>query len=126
MHSRTIRLLTAMAVVGLCAWPVWKGVDVTRFAMAGSEPEAVRPWVDVPGVAFAAREDALTSINDLSDDQTIRKRRDEIAEILAIKPLSSYYWMQLADARIYGPTSPWPRRSTRCSCRRSPDRTKSR
>lgn len=87
-----------MAVVGLCAWPVWKGVDVTRFAMAGSEPEAVRPWVDVPGVAFAAREDALTSINDSSDDQTIRKRRDEIAEILAIKPLSSYYWIQLAGS----------------------------
>jgi hypothetical protein len=84
----------------MCAWPVWKGFDVTRFAMAGSEPEAVGPWVDVPGVAFAAREDALTAINDSSDDQTIRKRRDEIAEILAIKPLSSYYWIQLAEARI--------------------------
>ncbi len=100
MRPRNIRLLTALAVVGMCAWPVWKGVDVTRFAVAGSAPEAVRPWLDVSGVAFAAREDALTSIDDSSDDKTIRKRRDEIGEILAIKPLSSYYWLQLAEARI--------------------------
>jgi hypothetical protein len=89
-----------MAVVGLCAWPVWKGVDLARFAIAGSEPEAVRPWADDPGVAFTAREDALTAIDDSSDDPTIRKRRDEIAEILAIKPLSSYYWIQLAAVRV--------------------------
>ena len=79
---------------------MWQGFDVIGFATAGSKPEDVRPWVDVSGVAFDAREDALTPIDDSSDDQTIRRRRDEIAEILAIRPLSSYYWMQLADARI--------------------------
>jgi hypothetical protein len=100
MRSGNIRLLTAAAVIGLCVWPVWKGIDVIRFAMAGSQPEAVRPWVDVSGVAFDAREAALTRTNDSSDDATIRKRRDEIAEILAIRPLSSYYWIQLAEARI--------------------------
>ena len=100
MQPRNVRLLTSLAVIGMCIWPVWKGIDVTRFAMAGSQTEAVRPWVDDSGVAFAAREDALTSINDSSDDATIRKRRDEIAEILAIKPLSSFYWIQLAEARV--------------------------
>jgi hypothetical protein len=100
MPSRNVRLLTSLAVIGICIWPVWKGLDVTRFAMAGSQTEAVRPWGDDSGVAFAAREDALTSTNDSSDDATIRKRRDEIAQILAIKPLSSYYWIQLAESRV--------------------------
>ena len=100
MRPRNIRLLTALVVVGLCGWPIWQGIDVIGFSMAGSSPEAVRPWIDVPGVAFAAREDALTPTDDSSDDQTIRKRRDEIAEILAIKPLASNYWVQLAEARV--------------------------
>jgi hypothetical protein len=100
MGPRNIRLLTALAVVGLCVWPVWQGVDVIGFSMAGSSSDAVRPWIDVPGVAFDAREDALTPADDSSDDQTIRKRRDEIAEMLAIRPLSSYYWIQLAETRV--------------------------
>ena len=100
IRPRVTRLLTALAVVGMCIWPVWKGFDVTRFALAGSKAEAVLPWLDDAGVAFAAREDALTSINNSSDDATIRKRRDEIAEMLAIKPLSSFYWIQLAEARV--------------------------
>jgi hypothetical protein len=100
MRPQNIRLLTGLAVVGLCAWPLWQGVEVVGFAMAGSNPDAVRRWVDVPGVAFAAREDALTPADDSSDGPTIRRRRDEIAEILAIKPLSSYYWVQLAEDRI--------------------------
>jgi len=94
------RLLTALAVVGICIWPVWQGVNVIRYSMADSKPEAVSPWRSVSGLAFAAREDALTSINDSSDDATIRKRRDEIAGILAIRPLSSHYWLQLAEARV--------------------------
>jgi hypothetical protein len=98
--QRNVRLLTALAVIGLCGWPVWQGFDVIRFAMAGTQPDAVRPWVAVSGLAFAAREDALTPTDDSSDDQTIRKRRDELAEILAIRPLSSISWLQLAEARV--------------------------
>ena len=100
MRPRSIRLLTALAIVGLCVWPVWKGFDVIRFAHGRFKPSAVRSWLDDAGMAFTAREDALTSINDSSDDATIRKRRDEIAEMLAIKPLSSFYWIQLAEARV--------------------------
>jgi hypothetical protein len=95
-----MRLLTALAIIGICGWPVWKGFEVIRYAMAGSKAEALQPWVDVPGLAFAAREYALTPVDDSSDDKTIRKRGDEIAELLAIRPLSSRYWVKLAEARI--------------------------
>ena len=100
MRPRNIRLLTAAAVVGICVWPVWQGFDVIRYAMAGSTPEALQPWFAVSGVAFDARESALPPVDDSSDDMTIRKRRDEIAEILAIRPLSSRYWFKLAVRRI--------------------------
>ena len=100
MRPRNIRLLTAVAVVGICVWPVWQGFDVIRYAMAGSTPEDLQPWFAVSGVAFDARERALPSVDDSSDDMTIRKRRDEIAEILAIRPLSSRYWFKLAVRRI--------------------------
>ena len=68
--------------------------------MAYSTPVALQPWFAVSGLAFTAREDALTSVDDSSDESTIRKRRDEIAEILTIRPLSSRYWLQLAEARV--------------------------
>jgi hypothetical protein len=100
MRVRNVRVMTAIAVIILCIWPVWEGANIVVYAMAGSTPEAVMPWVDFPGLAFDARETALTSIDDSSDDKTIAKRRDELAEILAIRPLASNYWLQLAEARI--------------------------
>jgi hypothetical protein len=100
MRRQTIRLLTALAVIGICLWPLWQGFNVIRYAMAYSTPAALQPWFAVSGLAFDAREGALTLVNDSSDERTIRKRRDEIAQILAIRPLSSRYWLQLAEARV--------------------------
>ena len=106
MRSRNIWLLTALVIAGICGWPVWKGFDLIRYSLADAKPEAVHPWDDVSGLAFAAREYALTSIDDSSDDKTIRKRRDELAEMLAIRPLSSYYWLELAKSRIDAQEAP--------------------
>jgi hypothetical protein len=100
MHARLIRLVTALAVIGMCVWPVWKGFDVIGYAVADATPEAVRPFIDLSGVGIGAREVALTTIDNSSDDKTIRKRLDEIAQILALRPLSSRLWLQLAEARI--------------------------
>src|SRR5277367_4364022 len=69
MRSRNIRLLTGRAVIGICLWPVWQGFNVIRYVVADSKPEALRPWRTVPGVAFSARDDALTPIDNFSDDK---------------------------------------------------------
>jgi hypothetical protein len=100
MRTRHTRLLTALAVVGICVWPVWQGSNLIRYAVTDSKPEALRQWDAVSELAFTAREPALTSIDDSSDDKTIRKRRDEIEEILAVRPLSSRHWLMLAEARV--------------------------
>ena len=100
MGSQKIRSLTALAVIGLCLWPVWKGSSIIRFTLADAASEDVRPWRAASGVAFDAREDSLTAIDDTSNDTTIRARLDEIEKILAVRPLSSEYWVQLAEARV--------------------------
>ena len=97
MSRQTIRVMTSLAVMALCLWPAWKGFDLIRFAMAKSASppaDAVRSWLDDPGVAFDAREIAL------APDDASSERRDEIKAILAIRPLSSLYWLLLAEARL--------------------------
>ena len=100
MMRRFFWLLTALVVAGICIPAVWRGFELTSYAMAGNDANAVMPWISVPGLAFRAREYALTSTDDSSDDETIRKRRDEIVDMLEIRPLSSYYWLQLAESRV--------------------------
>ena len=100
MRGQMIRLLTSGVVIGLCVCSVWKGYDLIRFARADSTAAAVQPWIDDAGVAFDARETALTPIDDSSTDEAIRKRRDEIAAMLAVRPLSSWYWLQLANTLV--------------------------
>lgn len=100
MEVRIIRQVTALAIIGLCGWPLWQGYNVVRYTMAGSAPEALRPWFSVSGIAFDARENALTRVDDFADAATLRRQRDEIAGILAIRPLSSRYWLKLAEARV--------------------------
>jgi hypothetical protein len=100
MRSRIVWLLTALLVAGICVWPVSQGFELISYAMADNSSEAVHPWISVPGLAFKAREYALTSTDDSSDDETIRKRRDDLVDMLAIRPLSSFYWLQLAESRV--------------------------
>jgi hypothetical protein len=100
MRSRIIWLLTALVVVGVCVLPMWKGLELIRYSRIDDKSEAALPWVDVPGLAFFARQFSLTSTDDSSDDKTIRKRLNELVDILAIRPLSSYYWLQLAESRV--------------------------
>lgn len=99
MRSGIIRILTTLTVIAACGWPIWQGFGLVRYAMAESTREAVRPWIAVPGISFSAREYALTPV-DFDDEKAIRKRRDEIAGILTVRPLSSFYWLQLAEARM--------------------------
>jgi hypothetical protein len=99
MRLRSISLWTALAVIGVCGWPVWQGTNIVRYAFAVSKPE-LRLWTSVPGVAFSASERARTYVDDSSDEKTIAKRRDDLAHILEISPLSSIYWLKLAESRV--------------------------
>jgi hypothetical protein len=100
IRAPKVRLLTALAVIGICLWLMWRGFDMFLYSMGELKPEAALPWIDTPGLASLAREYALTPIDDSSDDKTIQERRGELEELLAIRPLSSISWLRLAKVRV--------------------------
>jgi hypothetical protein len=79
------------------------GLEIVRFTIAKSElgaednaAEAFRRWTASPGLAFSARRSSLTAPPARNDESAALLRRDEIADILAIKPLAPDYWLSLA------------------------------
>lgn len=93
------RFLTAIAIVAICTLTVWRGMELARYSLADARPEAARPWFDVSGVAFNARDYSLTVVNDSNEMEKALQRREEIADILTIRPLSARYWLSLAKMR---------------------------
>jgi hypothetical protein len=98
--------LTALGIASVCVCTVLQGWTLVRYSFAGASPEAVHPWVEVSGVAFSAREYSLTEAADSNDAKAGRERRDQLKDILAVRPLSSEYWLQLAEMRLVGGETP--------------------
>jgi hypothetical protein len=107
MSLREARILTALTVIGLSGWTVSCGWAIVRFSRASTSAaphedraHAVRPWITVPGVAGAALEASLTDAADPTDIDSVRKRSDELAAILSVRPISSMNWLSLASLRL--------------------------
>ena len=107
MHIPITRILAAFAIIGLCALALLRGWDIVRFSVAeanlGSDEnrsKTLHPWLNVPGLAFAARQSALSAVVEWSDKSAAIRRRDEQMEILAVRPLSPDYWLLLSDMRL--------------------------
>ena len=107
MRKRWVRFLTALAVLCICASAVYRGSDIVRFALAdaglgqdGKSADADRPWVNVPGLAFSAQESLFKGEADAGDQKGAGKQREEVADILAVRPLSSEYWLALSEKRL--------------------------
>jgi hypothetical protein len=102
-----VRILTAFAVIGLSGWSVSCGWSIVRFSRARASVAshddralAVRPWIAVPGIAGAALEASLTDAAMATGMDGIRKRSDEFAAILSVRPMSSMNWLSLASLRL--------------------------
>jgi hypothetical protein len=100
-----MRLLTAVAVIGLCAFAAFRGWGIVGFAVArahgaSGDQQAVRAWIGVAGLAGAAREASLTQVADPADIEGARQRGEDLAAILSVRPLSSTNWLSLAGMRL--------------------------
>jgi hypothetical protein len=107
MRLREARLLTALAVIGLCGLAMSRGFETVRFVnakagVAGYEhrADAVRRWTAVPGLAGIALEVSLADAIDPADTDAARKRGDELAAILSVRPLSAMKWLALSSTRL--------------------------
>lgn len=103
---RLARMLVAIAIIGLCGLAVLRGSDIVRFSIAeallnsdANRYDALRPWLNVPGLSYSARISALSTVNDWIDKSAVVARRDQEIEILAVRPLSADFWLLLADMR---------------------------
>jgi hypothetical protein len=99
-------MLVAIAIIGLCGLAMLRGLEIVRFSMAEAlldsgvnRYDVLRPWLNVPGLAYSARTSALSTVNDWNDKSAVFARRDQETEILTVKPLSADFWLLLADMR---------------------------
>jgi hypothetical protein len=106
MRSRTIRILTALAVIVGFGWTAAYGLEVVCFsraraAVAPAEDRArvIQAWTDTPGLAEAALQASLTGTPDPNDIDGVRKRGAQFVAIVSVRPMSSINWLMLASMR---------------------------
>ena len=98
-----IRFWTAIIVIGICAFSLVRGLSIVRFSLAmatidsSEKPaETIRLWARVPGVGATALQSKLTEKINSSDLQAANSRRETLAAILSVAPLSSPNWLSLS------------------------------
>jgi hypothetical protein len=105
MRVLELRLLTAVAVAGACTFAAAKGWDIVGVSIADgvaarqSEAEVLKRWIGVPGIGFSARTTELTP-GGADAANIVSKRRDELIEVLSVRPLSSEYWLSLLRMKL--------------------------
>ena len=102
-----IRFWTATTLIGFCTVAVVRGLSIVHFSLAmanisSSENRAdiIHTWTTVPGVASAALQSQLKEKIDPSDLKATNSRREALAAILSIKPLSSIDWLSLSGLQL--------------------------
>jgi hypothetical protein len=98
------RIVTAIAITGLCGFAVFRGRSIVEFSRANQASDArgetMRAWIGAPGVTTAALDAALGDIATASDLDTARQRADLLTQLLSARPLSSITWLSLAGMRL--------------------------
>ena len=94
-------------MIGFCAFAVIRGLSIVHFslAMANISPsenraDIIHTWTTVPGVASAALQSQLKEKIDASDLKAANSRREALAAILSMKPLSSIDWLSLSGLQL--------------------------
>jgi hypothetical protein len=102
-----IRLLTAIVVIGICGLAVAWGLSIVHFSLAMANidspekrAEIANTWGTVPEVASRALQADLTYQIDPSDQKAADRRRQVLAAIASIKPMSSSNWLSLSGLQL--------------------------
>jgi hypothetical protein len=102
-----IRFWTAITLIGFCAFAVVRGLSIVHFSLAmanisssENRAEIIHTWTSVPGVASAALQSQLKEKIDASDLKAANSRREALAAILSMKPLSSIDWLSLSGLQL--------------------------
>ena len=98
-----IRFWTAIAMIGICALSIGRGLSIVHFSLAmmnigssESRTQTIHTWAAIPGIASAALQPQLTEKINPSDLKAANSRREALSAMLSIKPLSSMDWLLLS------------------------------
>jgi hypothetical protein len=102
-----IRFCTAIAMIAVCVFAVVRGFSIVKFSRVKMEigaaekwAESIRSWTSVAGLGSAALQSQLAQRIDPSDLKAAISRREALAAILSIKPLSSNDWLSLSGMEM--------------------------
>jgi hypothetical protein len=102
-----IRLWTAIALIVACGFTVTRGSAIVHFSLAIANVDSsekrdkiINTWSSVPDVASAALHAELTEKINISEQKAANSRREALAAILSIKPLSSVDWLSLSGMQL--------------------------
>ena len=103
----SIRLVTAIALIGICGFSVAQGWTIVRFSLATMNVESpekraeiAKTWGTTPGLASTALRTVLADKINIADQKAANQQREALAAILSIKPLSSRDWLSLSGVQL--------------------------
>jgi hypothetical protein len=106
MHP-DLRFWTAIIVAGICAFSVVRGLSILNFSLdlaniasLENRAETIHTWTAVPAIASAALQTELKQKLNSSDLNDANSRREALATLLSIKPLSSTDWLILSGIQL--------------------------
>src|SRR5690242_1717980 len=95
-----IRLITAIALIGICGFSVAQGRKIVSFSVATMNAESpeqraeiVKTWGTTPGLASTALRTVLVDKINIADQEATNQQREALSAILSIKPLSPRDWL---------------------------------
>jgi hypothetical protein len=103
----SLRWLTCFASIALCGFTAIRGWSLAQFAEQRArilsnpnEVVSVGQWMGIPGLAGAALDSALKQRPTASGIDDPQKRAETLANLLAVRPMSSKDWLQFAVMRL--------------------------
>ena len=92
-------------MIGFCAFAVVRGLSIVHFSFAmanisssENRAEMIHAWTTVPGVASAALQSQLKE--KIDHLKAVNSRREALAAVLSIRPLSSMDWLLLSGVQL--------------------------
>jgi hypothetical protein len=102
-----LRFWTTITMIAICGFAVFRGLSIVQFSFvtanlgsAEQRAEILNRWSTAPGIGLEALQSQLTQRIDPSDLKSANSRREALAAILSIKPLSSSDWLSLSGMQL--------------------------
>jgi hypothetical protein len=108
IRERHLRYLAAALIVALASYTVASASTILRFALGDlsvtypTVAATYGPYVDLPPVAYLARERMIQ----LAPSEDSAQRVEDVKDLLALTPADSAMWLELAKAEAAAQTSP--------------------